>query len=424
MKSAAQPTNIRAHRLHVKKFNWRHRISTFLVAGGLVSAGLSAFLVVGITTPVSAACAGLPSDKGVATTSVSVSEAGTYRVWSRVQVPDTSNNSYYLEIGDTLCGVVVGDSGIAANQWTWVDYRDGNSSNKISVNLSAGSHTIRMVGREDGVKLDRIILTKDTACVPTGTGDNCLTQPDPDFSCAGRTADICETFDGAVSSFATTGGTWAVAGGTYNLTNPANDGTPGNANIAVHNTALTGDITVEARAKVTGTANAFDDFSVIFDYTDVNNYSFVSFNESNDDNTNGIFRVTDGTATQVADFAATIVADTFYQIKIQRTGNEVSVWRDGGLQGTATVNATGGKVGFGSKNNAASFDNLLASGTASNPGTKAGDVNGDNAVNATDLTTLLSNYGRTGMARADGDVTGDGIINGLDLSTVITGYGS
>ena len=69
--------------------------------------------------------------------------------------------------------VTVGDASISPNTWTWVDYSGGNQNSKVNVNLSSGLHTITMAGNEDGVLLDRVILTLDTNCVPTGTGDNC-----------------------------------------------------------------------------------------------------------------------------------------------------------------------------------------------------------------------------------------------------------
>lgn len=128
------------------------------------------------TAPVTTPCAALPTDKGVATTTINLSEAGTYKIWSRVMAPDTTNNSYYLQV-DGDCGTVVGDSGITANTWTWVDYKDGNSSSKITMALSAGSHSIKMIGKETGVRLDRLIFTTDQTCIPIGTGDNCLGQP-------------------------------------------------------------------------------------------------------------------------------------------------------------------------------------------------------------------------------------------------------
>ena len=125
------------------------------------------------TASVTTLCASLPTDKGVATTTISLSEAGTYKIWSRVMAPDATNNSYWLQV-DKDCGIVVGDAAIAANTWTWVDYKDGSSASKLTMSLSAGSHAVKMIGRETGLKLDRLIFTTDTTCVPTGTGDNCL----------------------------------------------------------------------------------------------------------------------------------------------------------------------------------------------------------------------------------------------------------
>lgn len=128
------------------------------------------------TSPVAAACASLPTDKGIVTSTITIPADGTYRVWSRIFAPDANNNSYYLEVDDTICGVVAGDNAIAANSWTWVDYQAGNTASKTNLTLTAGTHTIRRIGREDGVKVDRLIFATDTACVPTGTGDNCLSS--------------------------------------------------------------------------------------------------------------------------------------------------------------------------------------------------------------------------------------------------------
>jgi hypothetical protein len=135
------------------------------------------------TVPVTTPCPNLPTDKGKVTTSISISTAGTYKIWSRIMAPDATNNSYILQVVGNDCGTVVGDSNtaIAANTWTWVDYKDASASSKITTTfLTNGSYTINMIGRETGVKLDRVIFTTDQTCVPTGTGDNCLGLP-PDI---------------------------------------------------------------------------------------------------------------------------------------------------------------------------------------------------------------------------------------------------
>jgi peptidoglycan/xylan/chitin deacetylase (PgdA/CDA1 family) len=55
--------------------------------------------------------------------------------------------------------------------------------------------------------------------------------------------------------------------------------------------------------------------------------------------------------------------------------------------------------------------------------TKAGDVNGDNLVNALDLSILATNWNHTGVTRAQGDLNGDGVVNALDLSILATNWG-
>lgn len=86
-------------------------------------------------------------------------------------------NSVFARLDNTYC-VKVGDlDGMPANTWTWVDYRNGDPSNSIPVAiLSAGTHTLTLYGNaaESGVSVDRVLLTKDTSCVPTGNGNNCI----------------------------------------------------------------------------------------------------------------------------------------------------------------------------------------------------------------------------------------------------------
>lgn len=128
----------------------------------------------------SAACPPTSTNYGSVTSQINIASSGTYRVWSRIMAPDATNNSYTLSIDSSTCNVVVGDKAIAANTWTWVNYRDGNTASTVDISLNAGSHTVTMVGTEPSVKLDRLIFTTDLTCVPTGTGDNCANPPDTD----------------------------------------------------------------------------------------------------------------------------------------------------------------------------------------------------------------------------------------------------
>lgn len=115
--------------------------------------------------------------KGKATMTVQIPQSGNYKLWVDMMGRGDSANSLFLQIDGLFC-INVGDlAGMPANEWTWIDYQNGNSSTKIAAPLlAAGSHTITLVGNaaEPGVKVDRILLTKDTSCVPVGNGDKCI----------------------------------------------------------------------------------------------------------------------------------------------------------------------------------------------------------------------------------------------------------
>lgn len=123
-----------------------------------------------------AACTAPSTDYGKATATVGVGSSATYRIWSRMYAPDTTNNSYLLEVDGNTC-FVVGDNNFSVNNWTWVDYQNGNPASKVQMALSAGNHTIKMIGREPSVKLGRVLLVSDLNCIPTGNGDNCAVAP-------------------------------------------------------------------------------------------------------------------------------------------------------------------------------------------------------------------------------------------------------
>jgi hypothetical protein len=141
-------------------------IAVLTVTSGLIGAPKASAQTCATTTAP-------PATYGSVTQPVSVTTAGSYRVWSRIKVPNTTANSYYLQF-DGGCAINVGDStGIPANTWTWVNYQAGATANVINVTLTAGSHTLKYTGKEADVQLDRVLLLSDTGCVPTGTGENC-----------------------------------------------------------------------------------------------------------------------------------------------------------------------------------------------------------------------------------------------------------
>jgi chitodextrinase len=124
-----------------------------------------------------AACAPPAQDYGTATIFVNIPSTTTYRIWSRIMAPDASSNSYLLEVDGNTC-YVVGDSAIAANTWTWVDYQNGSTPTKVEQSLSAGNHSLKLIGREPNVKISRLLFVSDLNCTPSGNGDNCAVAGD------------------------------------------------------------------------------------------------------------------------------------------------------------------------------------------------------------------------------------------------------
>ena len=148
--------------------------SRLLLTLGLITGMLG---VASVPESASAACAPPSPSYGSASLQLTVTTAGTYRVWTHMNAPDATNNSYLLEVDGGNC-YVVGDGATPADTWNWIDYQNGNTTSKISLSLTAGTHTLKAIGREPNVKLDRILLASDQNCLPTGFGDNCMVLAD------------------------------------------------------------------------------------------------------------------------------------------------------------------------------------------------------------------------------------------------------
>lgn len=117
-------------------------------------------------------CPTLPTNTGKVTLATTT-PAGTYRLWVRMKSADSTNNSFYIQINGG-CGILVGGSSqISSSNWTWVDYKDGNNTSKIDLNLTEGAHNIIITGNGNGVSIDKLQLTQDLACIPVDFGANC-----------------------------------------------------------------------------------------------------------------------------------------------------------------------------------------------------------------------------------------------------------
>ncbi len=180
---------------------------------------------------------------------------------------------------------------------------------------------------------------------------------------------IDEDFAGTAVDFVPIAGAWAVASGRYTLSAPDDEGeSVPNANLAVHATVVTGDFTLSASAASTPTDSRFNDFSVVFGYQDPANYYFAGFSEGNDANTSGVFAVVDGVRTELADITTPIVAGEMYPVRVEREGAAIRVFRAGEqVASVSDPTFPSGRVGFGSRNDGGTFDDLVVTGPAPPP---------------------------------------------------------
>ena len=116
-------------------------------------------------------------DTGYPTTSpelqyqVEVSTPGTYYVWLRGLATNGSNDSVHVGLDGQA--VVSADRmtfpTTSYNTWAWFQSTIDGPVATLQV-PSAGLHTINVWMREDGFRLDRLLLTTSTSFTPAGDG--------------------------------------------------------------------------------------------------------------------------------------------------------------------------------------------------------------------------------------------------------------
>ncbi|MGE0301060.1 MAG: Ig-like domain-containing protein, partial [Thermoleophilia bacterium] len=100
---------------------------------------------------------------------VSFPSAGTWHVWVRVNSPNTQGNSVHVGLNGAVQAASSNVSSESFNNWVWFRTRTSSPTARIEV-PSAGVHTVNVWGREDGITIDRILLTTDTNYTPAGNG--------------------------------------------------------------------------------------------------------------------------------------------------------------------------------------------------------------------------------------------------------------
>jgi hypothetical protein len=118
------------------------------------------------------ACSPVPTSTGTVTTTITLGSSAKYAIWSRIMAPNTNAASYYLVIDDQ-CGIKVGGNSLRTYAWTWVGYSDGLPANRVILDITKGSHVVKLIGDSPNLGVDKVIFTPDMSCVPTGSGSNC-----------------------------------------------------------------------------------------------------------------------------------------------------------------------------------------------------------------------------------------------------------
>jgi hypothetical protein len=228
-------------------------------------------------------------------------------------------------------------------------------------------------------------------------------------------------------------GTYNLSFETYALLNPVN--VFPNGNKSLHRQPVVGDFTLTVKARAQAAAG-WNDFSILYNYRDAQNYDFASFNEGNDNETNGLFRVRQGVLTELADFAElTLPADlgnsrnpsaSLHQIAIEWRGGQLSASRNGTVLARIPVaDSPSGYIGLGSNNDVAYFDDLKVVAYAPQPappeaalafGFPQPDANPPTVVAG--LIGLYASQDNTSGAqfRVDGAAAGGAVLNPLFVS--------
>ncbi|MCF6325557.1 MAG: DUF5011 domain-containing protein [Gammaproteobacteria bacterium] len=167
-------------------------------------------------------------------------------------------------------------------------------------------------------------------------------------------------------------------------------------------------MTFQARLGDDVAGNTLADYAVVFGYQNPENYYFAMFN--NQQSSTQLFKVIDGERIELGTPASSdrLNDNGYHSIEVSRTGSLLNVLFDGSLILSADDSDLGaGRVGVGSYNDAAYFDDVSITGESSiTPDTTAPVITltGDNPQTII-VGTAYTELGATATDDVDGDIT-------------------
>jgi len=91
---------------------------------------------------------------------------GAYYVWLRGYASDGAGDSAYVSLDEDGADVL---TGFTPRNWSWAN--TSQSGNRFTIEVTnSGHHLLRIWQREDGLQLDRVLLTTDVDYIPNGVG--------------------------------------------------------------------------------------------------------------------------------------------------------------------------------------------------------------------------------------------------------------
>ena len=101
---------------------------------------------------------------GYATYTFQVTSAGNYVVWGRVLAPNGSDDSFYVSVDG---GSESAWATTMSTKWVWDKVSHMGGADPVVYNLATGKHTLTIKQREDGTKIDCVVITKNSSSAPS-----------------------------------------------------------------------------------------------------------------------------------------------------------------------------------------------------------------------------------------------------------------
>ena len=113
--------------------------------------------------------ANIPTTSPELSYSLTFPTAGVYHVWLRTFAGNLAQDSAHVGLDGQVVATADKFSCTTYNVWSWCNTTTDGPVATVNV-PSAGAHTVNVYMREDGLRLDRLVLTRDASYVPTGQG--------------------------------------------------------------------------------------------------------------------------------------------------------------------------------------------------------------------------------------------------------------